>query len=355
MTTDDLKRYSAPERAPIARQYRGLTVYGMGPPSRGGTTVAEALNILGGYTPAGATRTQVAAPLPGGVALRLRRPQRLPRRPGVLRRPGRRADVDLVRRRAPRADHRHGGQEPRRRRRSLRQPGQASKAAADSGVDLAPRQSTTHLTTADSKGNVVSYTFTIESTGGNAVVVPGYGFLLNNELTDFNYDSTTHPNRVEGSKRPRSSMSPTIIDRDGKPYLADRLAGRLDDHRHRAADDRQPDRPAGAAAERHRAAARRRAQHRERAGRAGVHRLPGGPRPRRHLRTHEVHPAAGAGRDRRRDGRSRSAASASSPRPSRSAAARARRASSRRSEGARPGPVSGPGRRVRGDVSDPTA
>jgi gamma-glutamyltranspeptidase/glutathione hydrolase len=50
--------------------------------------------------------------------------------------------------------------------------------------------------------------------------VPGYGFLLNNELTDFDYDSTTHPNRVEGGKRPRSSMAPTIVERRGKPFLA---------------------------------------------------------------------------------------------------------------------------------------
>ena len=50
---------------------------------------------------------------------------------------------------------------------------------------------------------MVSYTFTIESTGGAGLVVPGYDYLLNNELTDFNFDSTTHPNRVEGGKRPR--------------------------------------------------------------------------------------------------------------------------------------------------------
>ena len=49
--------------------------------------------------------------------------------------------------------------------------------------------------------------------------MPGYGFLLNNELTDFNFDSTTHPNRVEGGKRPRSSMAPTIVLREGKPWL----------------------------------------------------------------------------------------------------------------------------------------
>jgi gamma-glutamyltranspeptidase/glutathione hydrolase len=80
--------------------------------------------------------------------------------------------------------------------------------------------STTHLNVSDRDGNVVSYTFTIESTGGNGIVVPGYGFLLNNELTDFNFDSTTHPNRVEGGKRPRSSMAPTIVLRDGAPFVA---------------------------------------------------------------------------------------------------------------------------------------
>ena len=91
--------------------------------------------------------------------------------------------------------------------------GEASATATQS-------ETTTHLVTSDKWGNVVSYTFTIESTGGSGLVVPGWGFLLNNELTDFNYDSTTHPNRVEGGKRPRSSMSPTIVLRNGEPFLA---------------------------------------------------------------------------------------------------------------------------------------
>jgi hypothetical protein len=80
--------------------------------------------------------------------------------------------------------------------------------------------STTHLTVSDRRRNVVSYTFTIESTGGSGLVVPGYGFLLNNELTDFNFDSLTHPNRVEGGKRPRSSMAPTIVLEKRRPFLA---------------------------------------------------------------------------------------------------------------------------------------
>jgi gamma-glutamyltranspeptidase/glutathione hydrolase len=92
--------------------------------------------------------------------------------------------------------------------------------AAGAATVSRPDQSTTHLTVADRKGNVVTYTFTIEAIGGNGVVVPGYGFLLNNELTDFNYDSTTHPNRAEGSKRPRSSMAPTIVLKNDRPYLA---------------------------------------------------------------------------------------------------------------------------------------
>jgi hypothetical protein len=117
-----------------------------------------------------------------------------------------------------------------------------------------PRQSTTHLVVSDSRGNVVSYTFTIESTGGNAIVVPGYGFLMNNELTDFNFDSQTHPNRSDGDKRPRSSMSPTIVTRC-------RLARRLDDPRHGAPDPARAARPGRDAAAGHRAPARHEPQH----------------------------------------------------------------------------------------------
>ena len=66
---------------------------------------------------------------------------------------------------------------------------------------------------------VVSYTFTIEQIGGSAIAVPEYGFLLNNELTDFNFEPP-HPNAPEGGKRPRSSMSPTIVTKDDKTVLA---------------------------------------------------------------------------------------------------------------------------------------
>ena len=70
---------------------------------------------------------------------------------------------------------------------------------------------------------MVAYTLTIESLGGNGMVVPGRGFLLNNELTDFNFTDTqggNDPNLPGPGKRPRSSMAPTIVLADGAPFLA---------------------------------------------------------------------------------------------------------------------------------------
>jgi gamma-glutamyltranspeptidase/glutathione hydrolase len=83
---------------------------------------------------------------------------------------------------------------------------------------------TTNLTVMDRWGNVAEYTLTIEQTGGSGITVPGYGFLLNNELTDFNFAPATagvpDPNQPGPGKRPRSSMSPTIVLDRGRPALA---------------------------------------------------------------------------------------------------------------------------------------
>ena len=83
-------------------------------------------------------------------------------------------------------------------------------------------RSTTHLTVADSWGNVVSYTFTIEQIGGSGIVVPDRGFLLNNELTDFDFAPTdgrarTTPGRASGRAR---AWSPTIVSAAGSPVVA---------------------------------------------------------------------------------------------------------------------------------------
>jgi len=94
----------------------------------------------------------------------------------------------------------------------------APSAAAPKGP------STTHLSVADWWGNVVSYTLTIEVTGGSGMVVPGRGFLLNNELTDFSFTPVApgfpDPNLPGSGKRPRSSMAPTIVLDEGVPVLA---------------------------------------------------------------------------------------------------------------------------------------
>ena len=80
--------------------------------------------------------------------------------------------------------------------------------------------STNHLTVVDRYGNVVSYTSTIEQFAGSGITVPGYGFLLNNELTDFDPAGPPEdPNLPAGGKRPRSSMAPTIVLDDGRPLL----------------------------------------------------------------------------------------------------------------------------------------
>ena len=86
MTMRDLTDYTAPEREPTHVGYRGLDVYGMGPPSSGGSTVGEALNILEGFDSRRIRSRAGAAPLPRGVALLVRRPQRLPGRSRLLRR-----------------------------------------------------------------------------------------------------------------------------------------------------------------------------------------------------------------------------------------------------------------------------
>lgn len=104
--------------------------------------------------------------------------------------------------------------------------GAGCPAASGSGQPLGHEgPQTTHLVASDRWGNVVSYTLTIEQFGGSGITVPGRGFLLNNELTDFNFVSSTpagfpDPNLPAAGKRPRSSMAPTIVLRHGRPVLA---------------------------------------------------------------------------------------------------------------------------------------
>jgi gamma-glutamyltranspeptidase / glutathione hydrolase len=219
MTMRDLKAYVAPERPPTRVGYRGLDVYGMGPPSSGGSTVGEALNILEGFDLGGTTLERALHLYLEASRLSFADRNAWVGDPGYFRVPlrGLLSDGFAAERRAlvgeTAATSPVPPGDPRPYDGGVPAEGTAAATSERSG-------STTHLTVSDRAGNVVSYTYTIESVGGNGVVVPGWGFLLNNELTDFNFDSTTHPNRVEGGKRPRSSMAPTIVLRDGAPLLA---------------------------------------------------------------------------------------------------------------------------------------
>ena len=213
MTLADLDRYELRVRPAVVKEYEGHKIFGMGLPSSGGITVAQVLGILAGFD---------LAEMDTVTALHHRiEAQRL----AYADRNAYLGDPEFVD--VP-VDGLLSPDYAARRRGLL--PAQASMTAVQPGNPLAfqtdpsPSRteplvamstdpgggSTTHLTVADGEGNVVAYTFTIEMTGGSAMVVPGYGFLLNNELTDFT-PMVPHPNTPEPGKRPRSSMAPTIV------------------------------------------------------------------------------------------------------------------------------------------------
>ncbi|MGV9804868.1 gamma-glutamyltransferase [Micromonospora chersina] len=222
MTAADLAAYRTRFPEPTRSDYRGLEVYGMSTPSSGGTAVGEALNILEQFDLRSMTASQAMHHYLEASALSFADRNRYvgdhtPR--SVLR--------ELL------------GDAYAKERACLIDPAAALPKPVAPGVpdgayggcsaatvaDVRDdRTGTTNLTVADRWGNVVEYTLTIEATGGNGMVVPGRGFLLNNELTDFNFAPTQgaapDPNLPGPGKRPRSSMSPTIVLADGRPLLA---------------------------------------------------------------------------------------------------------------------------------------
>ncbi|WP_445257217.1 gamma-glutamyltransferase [Nocardioides aurantiacus] len=224
LTTADLAGYRVASQAPTRSSYRGYDVYGMAPSSSGGSTIGEALNILerhdlGTLSEVDALHLYLEA---SALAFADR---------GEYVGDPRFVDVPLTdllsdtfaAERDCEIDRDRAATKPV-------EPGDVDDydgVCGDGTTERRPEQdteniSTTNLTTADRWGNVVEYTLTIEQTGGSGITVPGRGFLLNNELTDFSYDGVAaeDPNRIQPGKRPRSSMSPTIVLRDGKPVLA---------------------------------------------------------------------------------------------------------------------------------------
>lgn len=214
----DLEVYEVIERPAVCAAYRDMDVCGMGPPSSGALTVGQILGMAGAYDLASpddpnawriigdasrlafadrgrymADSDYVPMPTEGLVD-----PAYLAERAALL-------DTDMalaeVAPGTPTWDHAH-------------------LWADDESIEF---PSTSHISIVDSYGNVLSMTTTIENGFGSRLMTPG-GFLLNNELTDFSFrthaDGVPIANRLEPGKRPRSSMSPTIVMRDGEPILA---------------------------------------------------------------------------------------------------------------------------------------
>jgi gamma-glutamyltranspeptidase / glutathione hydrolase len=215
MTMADLDRYVVRSRFPLVTTYRGYKIYSMGLPSSGGTTGQEVMNILAGFDLPNWDRVKAWHAIIEAERLAFADRNRFIGDPeyvdvpmtGLMSEGFAQTRRSQIGERAPAQDFRAIAGNPL----PFQNDPSPSMTAATPSMAIGDRQggSTTHLTVADRLGNLVSYTLTLELTGGSGIVVPGYGFILNNELTDFD-PIRPHPNSPEPGKRPRSSMSPTI-------------------------------------------------------------------------------------------------------------------------------------------------
>jgi gamma-glutamyltranspeptidase / glutathione hydrolase len=222
LEASDMADYAIRTPRPTHMRYRGFDVYGMPTPSSGGSTVGEGLNIVENWDLDELSQTQALHRYLEASALAFADRNRY-----VGDNTPRALLDELLKQRFAR--ERACQIDPAQ---ALTKPvapgvpdGSYEKCAiAAPAAALTNERGTTNLTVADRWGNIVEYTLTIEQTGGNAMVVPGRGFLLNNELTDFNFTPTQgsapDPNLPAPGKRPRSSMAPTILFSHGKPFLA---------------------------------------------------------------------------------------------------------------------------------------
>ena len=211
ITEEDLARYQAQERTPIHGTYRGYDIISMPPPSSGGTALVEMLNILEGYDleAMGHNSASYVHYLTEAMRRAFRDRARYM------------ADTDF-------ADPPLDELTSKGYAEALRATIEPERASVSSPSDITlPEESneTTHFSVVDSDGMAVSVTFTLEAGYGSKIVVPGGGFLLNNEMGDFNAAPGltndrgligTNPNLARPEQRMLSSMTPTILAKDGK-------------------------------------------------------------------------------------------------------------------------------------------
>jgi gamma-glutamyltranspeptidase/glutathione hydrolase len=216
----DFRHYRAKVRDPLVGSYRGRTVVTVPPPSSGGTTLLEMLNILSGYNltgfgPSSADELHFVA-----EAQKLAWADRnayvadpdfvnVPTAGLISPEYGatRRSEIDPAHAKSYTA-----GSPP-----AKPASGREGTRSGASPADANPQASTTHVSIIDARGNAIALTCTIEQEFGSAVVAPGTGLLLNNELTDFGDPGTA--NEPGPYKRPRSSMAPTIVLQGRTPIL----------------------------------------------------------------------------------------------------------------------------------------
>jgi gamma-glutamyltranspeptidase / glutathione hydrolase len=215
ITREDLAAYRALERPPVHTTYRGHDVYGMGPSASGGIVLAEMLGILETFD------LNADGPRSPRTLHRVTEAQRR----AYFTRASRIADPAFVK--VP-VDELVAKDYTARLAGTITAKATPSASLAPFPIVGAEGTDTTHLSTLDSSGNAVALTYTLEEGFGAKVVVEGAGFLLNNEMGDFNLipgrtDAAGHigtePNRIAPGKRMLSSQSPTIVLKDGKVRL----------------------------------------------------------------------------------------------------------------------------------------
>jgi gamma-glutamyltranspeptidase/glutathione hydrolase len=215
ITREDLKSYQAKQRAPIRGTYRGYDIIGMPPPSSGGISVQLMLNVLEGYDlkASGSGSAQTLHLLAESM------------RRAFAERAQHLGDPDFVK--SMPIDRLISKEYAAELRKTIN-PSRASKSSPTTFSWATESQETTHFSIVDAQRNAVSLTYTLEAGYGSKIVVPGGGFLLNNEMGDFNAGPGitteqgligTEANLARPGKRMLSSMSPTIVAKDGKLFM----------------------------------------------------------------------------------------------------------------------------------------
>lgn len=216
MTLEDLNHYKAVEREPVRGQYRGYEVVSMPPPSSGGVHIIEMLNVLQQFPidKFGHNTAQTIHVMAETMKHAYADRSEYLGDPDFYKVPVKQlTDKDYAQKIASQIAL------------NKTTPSEEIKPG-----NLAPYESdqTTHFSVVDKWGNAVSNTYTLNFSYGSGLVAKGTGILLNNEMDDFSAKPGTpngyglvggDANAVEGNKRPLSSMSPTIVMKDGKPFL----------------------------------------------------------------------------------------------------------------------------------------